>query len=73
MPMGGAAASREYEADEHWLSLPELGERYKTHVDAANPHKSKGLAQAEAKARVETFGKNRLTPPTPVPEWVKFL
>ena len=32
-----------------------------------------GLSQGEARARLETYGKNELTADAPVPAWRKFL
>ena len=65
--------SREYEADEHFLSLTELGKRYETQLDLSAPRKSRGITQAMATHRLETYGKNKLTPPKETPEIIKFL
>jgi magnesium-transporting ATPase (P-type) len=65
--------SREYEADEHFLTLTELGKRYETQIDLSAPRKSRGITQAMAAHRLETYGKNRLTPPKETPEIIKFL
>jgi magnesium-transporting ATPase (P-type) len=65
--------SRDYEADEHFLSLSELSKRYETQLDLVNPRKSRGITLAMAGQRLETYGKNKLTPPKETPEIIKFL
>ena len=67
------AESREYSADEHRLTLKQLGERYRTHIDAAAPTRSKGLTAEEAAARLSLYGGNHLSPPYQTPEIIKFL
>ena len=69
-----APTTREYEADEHLLSLPELAARFPASgVDTAAPTASTGLSSAAAAAKLAADGPNRLTPPKETPEWVKFL
>jgi len=52
--------------DEHTVSLETLRDRLKTDFET-------GLANTEAKDRLEKFGPNSLTPPKKTPEWIKFL
>jgi hypothetical protein len=72
-PDAAAAASREYAVDEHRLTVAQLGERFATHVDVANPVRSRGLSREEAARRLAAYGPNRLTPPPELPEILKFL
>jgi magnesium-transporting ATPase (P-type) len=65
--------NREYEADEHRLTLQQLAERYQTHIDTEDPTKSQGLTSAEATRRLKENGPNILTPPKELPEILKFL
>jgi len=63
----------EYKVDEHKLSWPEFAQRLEITLDTRDPAKSIGLTSAEASARLEKFGKNRLKPAKGKPEWLKFL
>ena len=73
-PAGAAVVqSREYDADEHRLSLKQLAERFQTDIDADNPQRSSGLSVEEAAKRLKVYGKNILSPPKQVPEIIKFL
>ncbi|CAG0901115.1 unnamed protein product [Cyprideis torosa] len=56
---------QELDMDEHKISIEELFGRLAT--DPLN-----GLTSVEAKLRLEHYGRNELTPPVKVPEWVKF-
>lgn len=63
----------EYEVKEHLLSIEELTAEVKTKVDTAAPSHSWGLDADEAHRRLQTNGKNILSPPKQTPEIVKFL
>merc|ERR1712061_962736 len=56
---------QELELDVHKVAVDELCKRWNTNV-------AKGLTTDQAKANVEKFGLNQLTPPPTTPEWVKF-
>ena len=52
--------------DEHLLPTEDLASRLGTCLEA-------GLGEDEAGKRLARDGPNRLTPPTKLPEWLKFL
>jgi sodium/potassium-transporting ATPase subunit alpha len=56
---------RELEMDEHKISIDELAKRLETHLE-------NGLTPETAKAVLLRDGRNELTPPKTIPEWVKF-
>ena len=73
-PSTPSPPSREYEADEHLLSLIDLSTRFSTtNINANAPSSSRGLTAAEAALKLLSDGRNRLSPPVQTPEWVKFL
>merc|ERR1719295_1488107 len=57
---------KELEVDDHKITIDELHKRYEVNPET-------GLTSAQAKANVEKYGPNALTPPPTTPEWVKFL
>ena len=59
--------------DDHLLTLPELAAKFETHVDFEQPKRSRGLSTVEATARLVKYGRNALTPPKTVPQWIKYL
>jgi magnesium-transporting ATPase (P-type) len=65
--------TREYNADEHKLSIAEVAARYGCAVDEADLKRSRGLEASVAEERLRTGGKNVLTPPPSTPEIVKLL
>ena len=69
----GGAAGREYDADDHLLTLPALAARYGVALDLAHPAASQGLASAAVPALVAKHGRNVLTPPVETPWWVQYL
>merc|ERR1712212_834510 len=56
---------KELELDVHKVSLDELVKRFQTNIE-------NGLTPDQAKAKLEEYGPNALTPPPTTPEWVKF-
>merc|ERR1712198_130989 len=56
---------KELEIDVHRISLDELVKRFQTNIE-------NGLTPDQAKAKLEEYGPNALTPPPTTPEWVKF-
>ena len=56
---------KEVTIDEHKITLAELLERYETNVE-------QGHTTQKAQEYLEKNGKNALTPPAEVPEWIKF-
>merc|ERR1712061_598702 len=56
---------QELELDVHKVAVDELCKRWNTNI-------ANGLTTDQAKANVEKFGLNQLTPPPTTPEWVKF-
>lgn len=56
---------KEVDIDEHKISLEELIERYQSNIE-------EGLTTQRARELLEKNGRNALTPPPEVPEWVKF-
>jgi len=68
-----AGESREYDATEHRLSLPELMKAVDTHIDLADPTNSRGLSNEEAAARLRKYGYNEMKPPKKKPEIIKYL
>jgi sodium/potassium-transporting ATPase subunit alpha len=65
--------SADIDIKEHQLTLEELQERLNVRISTLNPAKSVGLTQDDAKHRLETNGKNILSPPKRKPEILKFL
>jgi len=57
---------KELEVDDHKITIDELHKRYEVNPET-------GLTSSQAKANVEKYGPNALTPPPTTPEWVKFL
>ena len=51
--------------DQHKVPIEELFKRYGTDPET-------GLTDEQAKAGLEKYGRNELTPPPKTPEWVKF-
>lgn len=70
---GARIERKEYDADEHMLTVAQLAERFQTSINLEKPGQSKGLTQAEAARRLQLYGPNSLTPPKQKPEIVKFL
>ena len=68
-----AGSHREYDVDDHLLSLAALAGRYGTGIDLAEPQRSRGLASAQLPALVARHGRNVLTPPKETPAWLQFL
>ena len=64
---------REYDADDHLLSLEQLVQRYGTKINLEQPGKSAGLSQAEIPSLIEKHGRNVLTPPPETPLWIQFF
>merc|ERR1712055_188118 len=60
-----AELKKELEIDVHKISADELIKRFETNLE-------NGLTAAQAKAKLEQYGPNALTPPPTTPEWVKF-
>merc|ERR1712055_1117519 len=60
-----ADLKKELEIDVHKISADELIKRFETNLE-------NGLTAAQAKAKLEQYGPNALTPPPTTPEWVKF-
>ena len=58
--------------DEHLMSLSELADAYRTHIDLEDARKSGGLKPNHAETLLST-GKNALTPPPRTPGWIIFL
>merc|ERR1712198_261903 len=56
---------KELEIDVHRISLDELVKRFQTNIE-------NGLTPDQAKAKLEEYGPNALTPPPTTPEWIKF-
>jgi len=56
---------KEVTIDEHKITLEELIDRYQTDIEH-------GLSNAKAGELLEKNGRNALTPPPEVPEWIKF-
>merc|ERR1712038_1070071 len=56
---------QELELDVHKVEVDELCKRFKTNIE-------NGLTPDQAKANIEEYGLNALTPPPTTPEWVKF-
>merc|ERR1719295_645784 len=56
---------KELEVDDHKITIDELHKRYEVNPET-------GLTSSQAKANVEKYGPNALTPPPTTPEWVKF-
>merc|ERR1711872_1089740 len=56
---------KELEIDVHRISLDELVKRFQTNIENV-------LTPDQAKAKLEEYGPNALTPPPTTPEWVKF-
>lgn len=74
VPVVAPKTSREYETDEHMLSLPDLAARHaSTNVNVSAPSSSRGLSNIVAAQRLLADGRNRLSPPIQTPEWIKFL
>ncbi|PRP84051.1 P-type ATPase [Planoprotostelium fungivorum] len=65
--------SKEYQADEHLLTLEELAKNYSANINSENPKASAGLERQDAEDRLLRDGKNKLTPPKQTPEIIKFL
>lgn len=72
-----AATEGEYSTNAHKLSLLGLARVYggvddlTSYINAQDVKKSMGLSTAEAEARLKLYGKNMLTPPPTIPEWLK--
>jgi magnesium-transporting ATPase (P-type) len=64
---------RDYEVDEHKLSVAEVAFRYGTDLIIEVPESSAGLTVEEAAARLTRNGYNALTPPLTRSEYIKFL
>merc|ERR1719283_671185 len=56
---------QELELDVHKVGLEELYRRFSSNKD-------NGLSTTQAKANIEKYGPNALTPPPTTPEWIKF-
>jgi len=56
---------QELELDVHRVEVDELCKRFHTNIE-------NGLTPQQAKANIEEYGLNALTPPPTTPEWVKF-
>merc|ERR1712112_348799 len=56
---------QELDLDVHKVALDELLRRF-------NSNKDNGLSSTQAKANIEKYGPNALTPPPTTPEWIKF-
>merc|ERR1712180_200477 len=56
---------QELEIDVHRVSVDELCRRFSSNKD-------NGLSTTQAKANIEKYGPNALTPPPTTPEWIKF-
>merc|ERR1711931_165372 len=56
---------KELEIDVHKISADELIKRFETNLES-------GLSDEQALKGLATHGKNELTPPPTVPEWIKF-
>lgn len=67
------AAGREYDADDHMLSLDALAKRYGTHIDVDEPVRSRGLEEGDIPRLQQQHGRNVLTPPKETPPWLVFL
>jgi len=68
-----AVRSRDYEVDEHKLSIEEVASRYGTSLNVDVPEASEGLTVEEAESRLKANGSNSLTPPVSRSELIKFL
>ena len=68
-----AVRSRDYEVDEHKLSIEEVASRYGTSLNVDVPEASEGLTVEEAESRLKANGSNSLTPPVTRSELIKFL
>ncbi len=62
-----------YEIDDHLLPLSELSARYHTNLNIENPQNSLGLSESQIPQLQVIYGKNHLSPPKQIPEWMKFL
>jgi sodium/potassium-transporting ATPase subunit alpha len=56
---------QELDVDIHKVTLDELCKRFNTNIE-------NGLTPDQARANLEKYGLNALTPPPTTPEWVKF-
>lgn len=63
----------DYDVDDHLLSLEELANKYKTHIDFKEPKHSKGLDVDFAKQRLLIDGPNALQPPKQTHWLIKYL
>lgn len=71
--MASLTSSREYDADDHLLTLPQLMERYGTAIDLQNPSASLGLPVAAIPSLQAKHGRNVLTPPAETSAWIQFV
>jgi sodium/potassium-transporting ATPase subunit alpha len=55
------------------MSLHDLSQTFKTHIDIKSPHKSLGLSLTESLQLLHKHGENKLTPPPRTPLWLLFL
>lgn len=62
-----------YDVNDHLLSLSELSEKYKVNINQNEPQSSLGLSSDQIPNLEILFGKNCLSPPKQIPEWMKFL
>ena len=68
---GGKGAAGAF--SEHMYPLETLTDHFLTHIDYADPSKSRGLTASKADELLDEFGLNVLTPPPKVPLWLLFL
>ncbi len=61
-----AATIEKNQPDAHQLTVDEA-------IGVLGTHAQRGLSEAEARARLKSYGKNELAAEKPVPEWRKFL
>ena len=63
-PTGGRV--KEMAIDEHMMDIKDVEAKYETDI-------KQGLRKEQAEQRLLKYGKNQLTPPKQIPEYIKFM